>query len=1110
MIIKNRQTEAAFHSLILLAGLGLLSFVFTLYSLELTLKGTDLVPIWFTTSVMMAAFFRSPLRQWPLIAIVCGLGSMAASAAVFSFSGLNISLTAINLVEALLGAVLLRRFLPRKNPLQNLNNWSRLALCSAAIPPLVGGLLVTLLPIPVDSSALKTFFIWVLSESIGALALMPAGLLFKPYYLLRHRKAALLFETVATFAVTLALSYFSLIYLPWPFTFIIVILMWSAIRLPRLEAFIIFLATLMMVSAMIAIGKFPMLTPHPRVLEYAPWLPFLLILLPANVITMVMYSSRTERKHITESETRFRNAMEYSAIGMALVSTEGKWLQVNKSLCKFLGYSSEELSDLTFQQITWPEDLNLDLQHLSKLEAGHINSYSMEKRYYTSAGNVVWAMLTASVVRHTDGTPLYYIAQIEDINDLKHTEWINKRLMERITLANEAGGIGIWEWDLTNDVISWDKRMFELYDVPPHTKPTYQLWLDRLVKEDLAHSETVIRESLKNRLPFKLEFRIHVKDGIRHIRSLANRVLNKNGDVERLLGINMDMTEVKQLNEALYQEKERLHITLDSIGEAVICTDVDMNVSFMNPIAEKLSGWAQEAAIGQHILAILRITFGDNGPVMENIHSGDFSRSAIEQDVVLHCRNGGSYDIHYTITPLTTLDGQSIGSVLVIQDVTESRKMLKQLSYSASHDSLTHLANRVSFENHLKRLLQGAIEHRQRHALVFIDLDRFKAVNDSAGHAAGDALLRELAAMMLSMLRTGDFLARLGGDEFGLLLPDCSTENARYISERIIRSINDYHFMWDGRLHRIGASAGITHIDGDNAIASEVLSQADIACYASKNNGRGQVTVYEPHRHYMEQGRDTMPLDEQWQVIKDNPMLMIAMAIAPPRIPESTCFYLLTLRFWGNEGDVINEPAFRSGLADPALHHALDRRVFSEFFDKYAAQVARKGFGVALPVSGAGLVSDTFVNELLEQLSSSRMPARLLHLTIQSSDLLTEPQRAYASLKRLRKAGCRMVLSHVGRDLELFNTLSHHLFDYVMLDPDLILNVHCNLMDEMMVTIVHGHAQRMALQTIAGPADMPLVMDTLSGIGIDLIYGESISQPQPLELLLTNSYFGIN
>lgn len=1094
----------------LLLGLGLLSFIFTLYSLELSLVGTVLAPLWFPTSIMTVAFFRNPPRRWPLIALICSAASVAATAVLIPLNEINLGFTAINLLEALIAAGLMRHFLSAKNPLQNLNSWVRLAVCSAIIPPIIGGLLAIWLAAPAGGTVLKDFLVWVLSESIGALALLPTGLLIKPQYFLRNRNPKQLLETVLTFIITLMLSYFALRFLPWPFTFIIVFLMWSAIRLPRLEAFIIFLATLMVVSLMMATNSVSMMAPHAAVVDNAPWLPFLMILLPANVMTMVMYSFREERKHITESEARFRNAMEYSAIGMALVSIEGQWIQVNKSLSKFLGYTADQLRALNFQQITYPEDLHADLRQLDMLIAGDINSYSMEKRYYTSQGEVVWALLAVSVVRDTDKSPLYLIAQIEDINDLKHTEWVNKRLMERITLANEAGGIGIWEWDLASDVISWDKRMFDLYEVAPHMKPTYKLWAECVLVEDLPQAEKILRESLQARLPFKMEYRIKVKDGIRHIRSLANRVLNKNGDVERLLGINMDMTEVKQLNEALYQEKERLHITLDSIGEAVICTDVDMNVTFMNPVAEKLSGWAQDEAIGQHILTILRITFGDGGPVMENIHSGDFSRMAIEQDVVLHCRNGGSHDIHYSITPLTTLDGQCIGSVLVIQDVTESRKMLKQLSYSASHDSLTHLANRVSFENHMKRLLQSASENRQRHALVFIDLDRFKAVNDSAGHAAGDALLRELSSLMMSMLRTGDFLARLGGDEFGLLLPDCSAENARHISGRIIETINDYHFIWDGRLHRIGASAGITQIDANNRVASEVLSQADIACYASKNSGRGRVTVYEAQQHYMHKDRNELAIEEKWRIINDNAMLMVAAAAAPPRVPESTSFYLLSLKFWNSDGDVVEEHGLRSGLVEAELQHALDRRVFGEFFREYATQVAQKGFGVALPISPAGLASASFIDELLGMLARSPLPARLLHLQINSETLIVDDEQVHSNLQRLREKGCQMVLTHVGRDLEIFDRISRQTFSYILIDSQLIQNVHCNLMDEMMVTIIHGHAQRLMLQTLAGPADLPMVMDTLSGIGIDLIYGENISAPQPLPLLLSTSYFGIN
>ncbi|MDU2940032.1 MAG: diguanylate cyclase [Enterobacteriaceae bacterium] len=1096
------------HPLMRFISLGLLTFIFTLFSLELTRFGTLIAPLWFPTAIMMVAFYRHAGKVWPGIAVACSLGSIGASLIVNPLPAINLWYTCINIIEAVVGALLLRKLLPQYNPLKGLADWVRLAIGSAIIPPLVGGLLI--LPLVNGGDRLQIFLVWVLSETIAALALVPLGLLYKPHYLLRHREPRLLIETLITLAVTLALSAGAMLYLPWPFTCIIVLLMWSAVRLPRMEAFLVFLLTVMLVSLMLATDPRDLTATHIAAMTNAPWLPFLMMILPANIMTMVMYAFRAERKHITESEERFRNAMEYSAIGMALVGTEGQWLQVNKALCHFLGYSQEELRSLTFQQLTWPEDLNSDLDQLNMLVRGEINSYSLEKRYYTRKGDVVWALLTVSLVRQADGTPLYFISQIEDITDLKNTEWVNKRLMERITLANEAGGIGIWEWELEPDVISWDQRMFELYEIPPNTKPTWQLWYQRLLPEDRDSASMTVRDALHSRAPFKLEFRIQVKEGVRHIRSLASRVLNKQGEVERLLGVNMDMTEVKQLNEALFQEKERLHITLDSIGEAVVCIDDNLRVTFMNPVAEKMSGWTQQQATGQLLLQVLQITFGEDGPLMENIHSGDMSRSAIEQDLVLKCRNGGSYDIHYSITPLSTLDGHTIGSVLVIQDVTESRKMLRQLSYSASHDALTHLGNRASFESHLKRLLQTVQETHQRHALVFVDLDRFKAVNDTAGHAAGDALLRELSSLMLSMLRTSDILARLGGDEFGLLLPDCNIESARYIAGRIIEAINDYHFMWEGRLHRIGASAGITLIDETNHQASEVMSQADIACYASKNNGRGIVTVYEPQQEQIHGSRSMMPLEEQWRMIKDNALLIMARGVASPRIPETSYFWLLSLRLWTSEGDVIEEQAFRAGLSDPELLHALDRRIFTEFFAHHAQAVAAKGLSITLPLSTAGLTSMTLVDELLAKLAHSALPPRLLHLVIDSEAIMRNGHQIENGLRKLRQAGCKIILNHINQDLELFNRLTPQMADYILLDPELVANVQTNLLDEMMVTIIQGHTHRLGMKSIAGPTNTPLIMDALSGIGIDLIYGDTIAQNQPLDLLLNTSYFAIN
>ena len=166
--------------------------------------------------------------------------------------------------------------------------------------------------------------------------------------------------------------------------------------------------------------------------------------------------------------------------------------------------------------------------------------------------------------------------------------------------------------------------------------------------------------------------------------------------------------------------------------------------------------------------------------------------------------------------------------------------------------------------------------------------------------------------------------------------------------------------------------------------------------------------------------------------------------------------------------------------------------------------------GVALPLSAAGLASVTLVDELLDLLDSSPMPGRLLHLVIASDVVCNPDENLQRGLQKLREAGCRVIFSQIGRDMNVFSHLSPNMADYLMLDAEVVSNVYGNLMDEMMVTIVQGHAQRLGMKTIAGPCNQPIMMDTLSGIGIDFIYGDTIAEPQPLDLLLNTSYFAIN
>lgn len=729
---------SSLHSTQILFGLGIATFLFTLFSFTLLHKPSDLSPVWFPTAIMTAAFYRFNVKLWPGIALAGILGLIAATW-LYSFSTVTLWYPLIDVLEALVGALLLRRWLVFDNPLRNLHDWTRMAIACALVPPLLGGILIGgLIP---GENTLQTLLTWIVAEATGALALVPLGLLLNAQFFQSYRNTRQLLVTLATTLITLTLSLLSILYLPWPFTFIMVLLMWAAVRLPRIEAFLIFLITLMAVLTLTAhhpvVQHMIETTLSSYQLNNMPGLPFLMVLLPTGVMSIAMHAVNSDRRHIAESEMRFRNAMEYSAIGMAVVDTYGQWLQVNKALCHFLGYSQEELHRMTFQQVTWHEDLAEDLAQLDRLVRGEINSYSLEKRYCTRGGEIVWALLAVSLVRHDDGTPLYFIKQIEDINSLKKSREANKQLMTRITQANEA----------------------------------------------------------------------------------------------------------------LFQEKERLHITLDSIREAVISTDNQQKIIFMNPVAEKMSGWKQNEAQGKPLLEVLRITYGSDGFTLNQLNAEEKSNGEAEHDKILQNRYGGNFDIHYTMTPLNTQEGERIGFVLVIQDVTESRKLLRQLSYSATHDALTGLPNRSSFESQLKGLLKLLPGGHQSHALVMLDLDFFKAVNDSAGHAAGDALLHEMATLMRSILRPSDILARLCGDEFGFIIRHCSTEQALSACERVVDAINRYEFTWGGRLHRIGASAGLTLIHEHNASLAEALVQADTACYTSKNNGRGIVTVYTPASH---------------------------------------------------------------------------------------------------------------------------------------------------------------------------------------------------------------------------------------------------------------------
>ncbi len=749
------------------------------------------------------------------------------------------------------------------------------------------------------------------------------------------------------------------------------------------------------------------------------------------------------------------------------------------------------------------------MQHANRLLAGEIDTYTFEKRYFRKDGEIVWARLTVSLVRDGNQEPLYFIAQIIDISELKQSEQVNRRLMERITLANEAGGIGVWEWNLLTGEMLWDKRMYALFGLAPHESPSYDLWIHLLHPADREYAALTVQQAIELRSAFHMEYRVVDDQGHRWVRTQANRLLSKEGRIERMLGICQDITPLRNLNEALFQEKERMAITLDSIGEAVISTDKEMRVAFMNPVAEKMSGWSQEQAAGQPLSELLHITQGRNGPEVESLLLCQLPPEKVTpglaEDLVLHTPDGGHIDIHYSITPLRSEAGLEQGAVMVIQDVSESRKLMKRLSYSALHDTLTRLPNRASFELQLKRLLFDAAEHQHQHVLVFIDLDKFKAVNDSAGHAAGDALLRELSDLMQHPLRSSDFLARLGGDEFALLMPDCDIGQAHDVVQRIVAAVNDYRFQWLGRLYQVGASAGVTQISAENCQSSDVLSQADIACYNAKRSGRGRLVVYEQHRLPLSgnhQGMDAAMIDALQ-------IELPAWAVAPPKTPQAAFIWLLEVQLLTADGMLLDETLLRNNLPDETLRRRLDNNILEAFFRHDVQRLNNKGIPVILPLNAQVLSDAAFVQQLCQRFVAAGLSSSGCGFAFPAASVLSQGDQLYAALLQLRQCGCRIVLQHFGRNLDAFNLLSDEVVDYLVLAPELVANVHNNLMDEMLLTIIQGQATQRNISVLAGPVSVPALLSTLANLDVNGVWGSAVAERQPLRSLAEDHIFAI-
>jgi diguanylate cyclase (GGDEF)-like protein/PAS domain S-box-containing protein len=588
--------------------------------------------------------------------------------------------------------------------------------------------------------------------------------------------------------------------------------------------------------------------------------------------------------------------------------------------------------------------------------------------------------------------------------------------------------------------------------------------------------------------------------------------------------LDQHLDELKQSQQDLFTSKELAEITLYSIGDAVITTNAKGEVEKLNPIAEQLTGWQIDEARGRPLTEIFKIINEQTrepaiNPVETVLREGKITELA-NYTILIH-RDGREFAIDDSAAPICTNEGEIVGTVLVFRDVTSDRLMENLLSWEASHDALTNLVNRREFERCLKQALAIAKTQDKQHVIGYLDLDRFKVVNDTCGHVAGDELLCQLATLMQAKLRKADTLARLGGDEFGIILHECPMEKGRIIIEDLSKSIQDFGFVWDNKVFRVGVSIGLVTITANNQNVESIMEAVDAACYAAKESGWNNIRVYESDDNELSEHRQ----QRQW-------LSQINLALAENRFrlyyqsivslnnghpgkdsshATGSKHYEILLRMIEENGKVVSPMAFIPTAERYKLMPAIDRWVISTLFSMLDAHFQKENIDTsdsqakylphyAVNLSGASINETEFIDFLREQFATYKIPPQIICFEITETVAIANLTNATLLMQEFKKMGCQFALDDFGSGMSSFTYLKTLPVDYLKIDGSFVKDIVNDSVAEAIVGSINSIAQEMGIETIAEFVASEAILVKIRNLGVNYAQGYSIDKPQLLVL----------
>jgi diguanylate cyclase (GGDEF)-like protein/PAS domain S-box-containing protein len=690
-----------------------------------------------------------------------------------------------------------------------------------------------------------------------------------------------------------------------------------------------------------------------------------------------------------------------------------------------------------------------------------------------------------------------------------------------LKLALEAAHMFVWDSKISDDrvidgEVIWTSNGASLLGNPTsYLRTPFKEFIASVHPDDRESVVNAMQQAVNTQSGYYIEYRVIWPDQSQHwLAAKAEAFFNSEDNALHTLGIIWDITDLKTAALAALRQKELVEITLSSIGDGVISTDMQGRVQYLNYIAEQLTGWTNEEANNAPIEKVFAVADERDGDVVENpaLKCLRLQQSiGVSSRSQLITRNGKRIPIEDSASPIRGSNGAIHGVVVVFHDVSHERKLNHELSWHASHDPLTGLVNRREFENQVAAALANAKHDGSQHALLYLDLDQFKIVNDTCGHAAGDVLLKVLATMLQTRMRDADILARLGGDELGILLLNCPAEQAFGIAETVRRAIKDFRFVWDSHTFEIGVSIGFVVIDSMSKSTSELLSAADQACYVAKEQGRNRVHIYRETDYMLAKRHgETLWVSRLNDALKNDCFTLYMQPIVHLREPRLQHMEIL-IRMENGDGSLVLPGAFIPAAERYDIISSIDRWVIASVFQALSKMKGRNEVPgnrdaradsperiYSINLSGLSLNDDFLKDFIAEKFQQYGIAPETICFEITETAVISNMLKAQDFINDVKNLGCSFALDDFGSGLSSFAYLKSLQVDYLKIDGAFVRDVATDAINHAMVSAINEVGHVMGIKTIAEYVEDDEILKTIHNIGVDFAQGYAVGPLQPL------------